>query len=220
VSSSKVVRRGIPGVGLDDRKHIGLGIDHAAFGIQHMLLQGFRDRRCWRITHLRVGPVALTRESTSYDHALDEILQNNSDNHRSRSKVLERFLEIGKNNVYVKTMNFVYHRRPSSNIWYSRWIVPQQFALQEWKSLLNEHPPKICRRIQRHAAVCNAKKAFRVAPPRLSERIVGIEPVVSMLRLHLRRGAGLYRAITAIMFNYGFTQHLDHLGIGPYRFAA
>ena len=47
---------------VDDREHIGPGIDHAAFRIQHMLLPGFRDRRCRRIAHFRMGPVGDFRE--------------------------------------------------------------------------------------------------------------------------------------------------------------
>ena len=48
--------------GIDDRKYIGPGIGDAAFCIQHMRLPCFRDRRCWRIAHLRIGPVGNLRE--------------------------------------------------------------------------------------------------------------------------------------------------------------
>ena len=47
---------------VDDGKHVGPGIGHATFRVQHMLLPGFRDRRCWRIAHLRIGPVGDFRE--------------------------------------------------------------------------------------------------------------------------------------------------------------
>ena len=47
---------------VDDGEHIGPGIGNAAFRVQHMRLPGFRDRRCRRIAHLRVGPVGNFRE--------------------------------------------------------------------------------------------------------------------------------------------------------------
>ena len=43
--------------GIDDRKHIGLGIGHAALGIQRVRPPGFRDRRRRCVSHLRTGPV-------------------------------------------------------------------------------------------------------------------------------------------------------------------
>ena len=47
---------------VDDREHISPGIGDEAFRIQNIRLPGFRDRRRWRVTHLRVGPIGDLRE--------------------------------------------------------------------------------------------------------------------------------------------------------------